>query len=129
MPMFSNQFVTAECLAVDDDPLVLKLAEAACRKLNVRFNRAGDVHTMIEAFKESRFDLLLLDNDIAGVRGHEVLEYIEPFMTPNLRIIVYSSEVLPQDQAAYKRFKVQDILTKPVTIDKLSFAMRRALKL
>ena len=50
-----SRFLSAQCLAVDDDALSLKLVEAACRKLNLEFLKASDVHQMIDVGPVPRF--------------------------------------------------------------------------
>lgn len=122
-------FLTPQCLAVDDDPLCLKLAEAACKRIEVELHKVADVHQMIDLLKVRRFDLILLDNDIAGVRGHEVLDYTDALIPPSTQIIVYSSSVTDEDKSKYARFNVRDYLVKPLSVDVISFAMRKALKL
>ena len=129
--MPTSRFLSAQCLAVDDDPLSLKLVEAACRKLNLDFLKASDVHQMIDTLRDENpsLSLILLDNDIAGVRGHEVLAYVENHLRSTTQIIVYSSSVTPADKSQYSRFNVKEYLAKPLTVDSLGFAIRRTLKL
>ena len=125
MTTFSSQ----RCIAVDDDPLSLKLAEAACKKLNLELSKASDAHQMIDLLKDKSFDLILLDNDIAGVRGYEVLEYVDSYLRPNMQIIVYSSSVTDADKSRYKRFHVKEYLIKPLSVDVIGFVMRKLLKI
>jgi DNA-binding NarL/FixJ family response regulator len=44
-------------------------------------------------------------------------------------VIVYSSSVNAQDREKYARFNVREYLVKPLSVDVISFAMRKALKL
>ncbi len=126
-----SRFLAAQCLAVDDDPLSLKLVEAACRKLGLEYLQAGDVHRMIDILRDESpsLSLILLDNDIAGVRGHEVLAYVADHLRSTTQIIVYSSSVTPEDKARYERFKVTEFLAKPLSVDSLGFAIRKVLKI
>ncbi len=126
-----SRFLQAQCLAVDDDPLSLKLVEAACRKLNLDFVKAADAHKMIDTLKEESpsLSLILLDNDIAGVRGHEVLDYVQDHLKSSVQIIVYSSSLTAADKERYSRFNVKEYLAKPLTVDALGFAIRKVLKI
>lgn len=128
--MLTSSFLTPQCLAVDDDPLSLKLVEAACKKLNLHFQKAADAHQMIDVLKKESvtLNLIMLDNDIAGIRGHEVLDYVESHLRSSTQIIVYSSSVTAADMARYSRFNVKEYLSKPLTIDALGFAIRKVLK-
>ena len=129
--MTHSRFLQVQCLAVDDDPLSLRLVEAACKKLNLDFLKASDVHQMIDVLKDESpsLSLILLDNDIAGVRGHEVLDYVTDHLRSATQIIVYSSSVTPADRERYSRFNVKEYLAKPLTVDSLGFAIRRVLKI
>lgn len=122
-------FLTPKCLAVDDDPLSLKLVQAASLKLKIDFKSVSDVNTMIDVLRTDMFDLILLDNDIAGVRGHQVLDYAKSDISGTTKIIVYSSSVSAADKFAYQNYKVIEFLQKPLSVDAISFSMRRALGL
>jgi len=122
-------FLTPKCLAVDDDPLSLKLAQAACLKLKIDFKAVSDVNAMIDVLRTDMFDLILLDNDIAGVRGHQVLDYAKSDISGTTKIIVYSSSVNAADKFAYEPFKVVEFLQKPLSVDANTFAVRKALQL
>lgn len=129
--MQHSRFFNTRCLAVDDDPLSLRLVESACRKLNLEYLQAADVHQMIDILRKETLGLglILLDNDIGGVRGHEVLDYVADHLRSTTQIIVYSSAVTPADQSRYQRFNVTGYLAKPLTADSLGFVMRKTLRI
>jgi len=118
-------------LAVDDDPTILKLVDVACRPFDLRtlLTTASSVHGAADAVKNTKYDMLLLDHDIAGVRGWELLDYVKANLKPDVTLLVYSGGMTPADAQKYRERKVLDILNKPLSIDALGFAIRRALKI
>jgi len=118
-------------LAVDDDSTVLKIAEVACRPfdLHIKFYQASSVHMAIDLSKRVAFDLILLDHDIGGVQGWELLDYLRPSLLIKPIVLVYSGHVDALSRAAYKERAVHDILQKPLNISSLGFSIRRALQI
>ena len=118
-------------LAVDDDSTVLKIAEVACRPfdLHIKFYQAASVHTAIDLSKRVAFDLILLDHDIGGVQGWELLDYLQPHLSKNAKVLIYSSFVDPLAHKAYTERGVKAILRKPLSPTALGFAIRRALEI
>lgn len=118
-------------LAVDDDSTVLKIAEVACRPfdLHIKFYQANSVHTAIDLSKRQKFDLILLDHDIGGVQGWELLDYLRPQLSPKTLVLVYSGSVDEQANEAYRKRGVHDILRKPLNISALGFSIRKALNI
>lgn len=120
-------------LAVDDDPTVLKMLRLACRPLsfNVQLHTAKGVHEAIDLSQRNRFryDLVLLDHDLEGVSGWQLLDYLRPSLTKKAKALVYSGTVDSQAMAAYQQREVKEILTKPQTLVALGFAIRRTLQI
>lgn len=122
-----------QVLAVDDDPTVLKMLKLACRPLgfNVQLHTASGVHEAIDLSRRYRFryDLVLLDHDLEGVSGWQLLDYLRPCLTKKAQALVYSGTVDSQARAAYQEREVKDILAKPLSLVALGFAIRRALEI
>jgi DNA-binding response OmpR family regulator len=118
-------------LAVDDDSTVLKIAEVACRPfdLHIKFYQASNVHTAIDLSRRVAFDLILLDHDIGGVQGWELLDYLRPTLLLKPIVLVYSGHVDAVSRAAYTERAVHDILQKPLNISSLGFSIRKALRI
>ncbi|MBU3711932.1 MAG: response regulator [Limnohabitans sp.] len=118
-------------LAVDDDSTILKIAEVACRPfdLHITFFQASNVHTAIDLSKRVAFDLILLDHDIGGVQGWELLDYLRPTLRLSPKVLVYSGHVDAVSRAAYTERAVHDILQKPLNISSLGFSLRKALQI
>lgn len=118
-----------EILAVDDDALILELLEVATRPFGnrVHLHVARNVHDAVELTKRHRFDLAMLDHELDGVMGWQLLDYLRPMMNKNVPFLVYSGSVDDAARQAYTERGVGEILAKPLTVMALGFAIRRAL--
>jgi len=63
-------------LVVDDDPTTLLLLELAARPLDLEVTKASDVNRAVDAVRSQTYDLVVLDHDLNGVPGFEVLDYL-----------------------------------------------------
>jgi hypothetical protein len=63
-------------LVVDDDPTTLLLLELAARPLDLEVTKANDVNRAVDAVRSQAYDLVVLDHDLNGVPGFEVLDYL-----------------------------------------------------
>ena len=77
----------------------------------------------------SSFDLILLDHDIGGVQGWELLDYLRPTLLLKPIVLVYSGHGDAVSRAAYTERAVHDILQKPLNISSLGFSIRKALRI
>jgi CheY-like chemotaxis protein len=115
-------------LVVDDDPTTLLLLELAARPLDLEVTKASDVNRAVDAVRSQAYDLVVLDHDLNGVPGFEVLDYLRKPLG-GVPVLVFSGHVTDEDRAQYRRRGVTTILEKPLSRDVLGFAMRRALKI
>jgi len=115
-------------LVVDDDPTTLLLLELAARPLDLEVTKASDVNRAVDAVRSQAYDLVVLDHDLNGVPGFEVLDYLRKPLG-GVPVLVFSGNVTDEDRAQYRRRGVTTILEKPLSRDVLGFAMRRALKI
>lgn len=118
-------------LAVDDDSLILNILEMSCKPFNsqVSMHTAPTVHSAIDMSRRKQFDLLCLDHDLEGVKGWELLDYLQPHLSKNAKVLIYSSFVDPLAHKAYTERGVKAILRKPLSPTALGFAIRRALEI
>jgi CheY-like chemotaxis protein len=116
-------------LAVDDDALILRLVEVACRPfdLKVTMRSANTVHAAIDLAKKTKFQLLVLDHDVAGIKGWELYDYLKQWLDPKVQIVVYSGSVDANAAAKYKERGIDNILKKPLSANTLGFWIRKAI--
>lgn len=116
-------------LAVDDDTLILRLIEVACRPfdLKVTIRSAITVHEAIDLAKKTKFQLLVLDHDVAGVKGWELFDYLKQWLDPKVQVVVYSGSIDASATAKYKERGIENILKKPLSANTLGFWIRKAI--
>ncbi len=116
-----------QILAVDDDPLIHKILTIACRRFvrHLQLRTAGSVHEAVELSRRFRyrFDLVVLDHELEGVQGWQLLDYVRPWLPKTAKSLVYSSQVDAHARTAYKQREVQDILAKPLSVMAVGFAI------
>lgn len=111
-------------LAVDDEPLALKRVELLLMRVpGVELaGKASSGPEAIEAVRELRPDVLLLDIKMAGQSGIDVVEQLEG---PYLPQVVF---VTAFDEFAIRAFEIGavDYVLKPVELSRLNAALERA---
>lgn len=116
-------------LAVDDDPLVLKVVSAACRPFDLHINmkHAQSVHEAIDITRKTRFHVLILDHDLAGIKGWQLFDYLKPHLDPKVHVLIYSGNVDEASKAEYTKRSITSILQKPLNPGALGFWIRSAI--
>lgn len=116
-------------LAIDDDSLILRIVHSACRPFDLRVTvqTADNVHSAINLAKKTRFDLLVLDHDLAGIKGWELYDYLKPQLHPKVQVVVFSSGVDDASKSEYAKRGVDSIVKKPLNPSALGFYIRKSL--
>jgi CheY-like chemotaxis protein len=118
-----------EVLAVDDDSFILEIVSVACRPFDLKASiyTASSVHNAIDMCEKRKFDLVCLDHDLEGVKGWELMDYLQPLLPKDVKVLIYSSKVDEESKKEYQSRGVTEILKKPLTPTALGFAIRKAL--
>jgi len=113
-------------LIVDDDEQVVRYMQAALAEngYNVTVTTSGQ--RALEMIEDCRPDLLILDLNMPGADGFDVLK-LERFRTPYLRTIVISGYLQGALLDAAKIFGATATLEKPVTPEALVRKVREVL--
>jgi CheY-like chemotaxis protein len=116
-------------LAVDDDSLILKIVHSACRPFDLRVTvqSVDNVHSAINVAKKTRFDLLVLDHDLAGIKGWELYDYLKPQLNPKVQVVIFSGGVDDESKKEYAKRGIDNIVKKPLSPSALGFYIRKAL--
>lgn len=90
------------------------------------FGEAGSSREALEQLHTARWDLVLLDVDLPGRNGFEVLEELKR-ISPRTPVLIVSA--YPEEEFAMRAFKLQanGYLTKAHVADELGTAMKKAL--
>ncbi len=121
-PAHDSGFFTPTILAVDDDPVSLKILSDFIDLLGYRCITAEDGNAALDIISGERgIDMVLLDIMMPGVSGYEVLRKIRRKRGPeDLPVILITARSLIDDINAGFSAGANDYIIKPFEIDELS---------
>jgi two-component system invasion response regulator UvrY len=115
-------------LIAGDQPVARMGLREALRAgfVNAEFIEAGDANEVLELLSRNRCDLLLLDVNMPGRRGFEILEDVRR-LCPRLPIVMLS--VFPEEQYALQSLRAgaYAYLSKDVALQELVAVVRKVL--
>ncbi|MBV8781998.1 MAG: response regulator [Phycisphaerae bacterium] len=120
----SNQFAAtrgSRILLCDDSPVERMALAHYLRRSGYNVDEAGDGSTALEALKEREIDLLLLDLQMPGLDGFDVLTYLQKHRR-GLPVILLSGMPIDQIQENIHDLPSQELpplLLKPVDVGSL----------
>lgn len=101
-------------LICDDSALARKmLARALPDNWSVNLSFASNGEEALELIKQGQIELLLLDLNMPGLNGYQVLEHIQDQDLPVLSIVI-SGDVQPEARARVKQKGALDFIRKPI---------------
>ena len=112
-------------LIADDDGnlrriLRLELGEAGFQAVDVESGQQA-----LDALEQEDFDILLLDLNMPGISGLEVLERIKT-EGPTVEVIVLTANAAIQTAVEAMRLGAYDYITKPFKFDELGLVLQKA---
>lgn len=111
----------ATLLAVDDDAAVLDLVKAGLGKEGFRVLTAGGADEAVAALREGGVDLLLLDVQMNGLSGFQLLEILKKDpATATLPVIMITSRSEEKSRVQGLRTGADDYVVKPFSMAELS---------
>ncbi len=120
---------TDRVLIVDDDADVRQFCKSVLEHPAVRCHEAADGAQALEAVAARRYDLVLLDIDMPGMNGREVLRRLrEAPPCPHLKVIMFSGRATGDDMAEMLLAGADDYLTKPFSVVQLQARIKAALR-
>ena len=116
-------------MCVDDNPANLKLVEIALRKVpGIRLSSYSDPQKALEAARQSPPDLALLDIQMPGLDGYELLAALRALPELSaLPAIALSANAMPEDILKGEASGFGSYLAKPFDIRKLVDSIGAAL--
>jgi DNA-binding response OmpR family regulator len=104
----------AKILVVDDEPDLVSTVEYRLKFANFHVVTAANGQEGLERAAAEKPDLILLDTNMPGMNGHEMLERLraEPALK-HIPVIMLTARCEPQDIAAASSRGVCDYVTKP----------------
>ncbi len=114
----AKEKIMARILAVDDDPYFLLSLDNFLTYKNHEVITVTNPHIATNLIKSKPFDCLLLDIQMPGHNGLDLLKEIHR-MCPDLAIIVVSGFTLPELEQTISRLGAVAFLEKPFDPDEL----------
>ena len=117
-------------LYIEDNPANLKLVTQILeQQSNIYVWNAHEPLLGLELAKEHKPDLILLDINLPGMDGFEVLKYLrQDDITRNTPIIAISANAMPSDIIKGQEAGFDKYITKPINIKELLSSVEDALK-
>ncbi len=114
-------------LVVDDEHLIRWSLEQNLKKQGYEVNTAGSGEDALRLLQEEAPDLVLLDVQLPGMNGMEVLERIKELDEEVIVIMVTALGVLETAVKAM-RLGAYDYINKPFNLDELAIVIKKALE-
>jgi response regulator RpfG family c-di-GMP phosphodiesterase len=115
---------------VDDQPDIRRLCRMALAAEGLACDEAGSGPDAVAAAAAKPYDLVLLDVDLPGFNGEEVLRRIRRHPPgPHLKVIMFSGTATGDDLSRIMVAGADDFLTKPFSVVQLLARVKVALRL
>ena len=115
-------------LLIDDDSNVANYVKFRLQKKGYDLHHIDNGLDGVDAIKNLKPDLVILDMMMPGIDGREVAEIVSEKKLMDLsRIIVLSGKEVSEEVKALFDLGIHDYLQKPINIDNLVIRIERAL--
>lgn len=108
--------MTKDLLIVDDDTINLKLFTIIAEKNSWSYDTAADGEDVKVLLNNNQYKIVLLDIQLPGMDGYEVLKYIRTHKN-NIKVIAVTAYAMVGDKEKILSAGADDYLSKPVDID------------
>ena len=115
-------------LIVDDNRLNLKVTDRLLKPYNVLTILVESGEECLSVLKESKFDLILLDQMMPGMNGNEVMQKLKEDKNFNTPIVVLTADAMKGQKEKYLNEGYDDYMSKPIDKQELSRVLKRFLK-
>ena len=116
----------SQVLSVDDDPVYRQLMVEHLQSEGYQMHQAGSVAEARAVLERQAIAVVLLDMNMPGGEGTELLPYIKSLADP-VEVIVISGQSSVSVAVEALRLGAFHYLTKPVDLDQVSTYVQRAL--
>ena len=111
-------------LFADDEPSLQELMRMELPHLGHRVTVCPDGYTAVAALERETFDCLIVDLDMPGMNGIQVIERAAT-LSPTTEAIVLTGKQSLESAVAALRFGVVDYLSKPCRLSELQALLQR----
>ncbi|SDR79387.1 Glycosyl transferase family 2 [Gillisia sp. Hel1_33_143] len=112
-------------LAVDDQQLVLMPLEKRLKDLGYEVKTSTHSESALELYKSFQPDLLILDINMPGTSGIEIIRYIRNWLKDETPIMVLSGNTDEKILLEAFELGIHDFMKKPLSLDEISARVKR----
>ncbi len=123
--LFAQQF-PFKILVAEDNPINQKLIERVLNKLGYQVAMAANGVEVLRMMDEQSYNLILMDIQMPEMDGIEATQRIRRENRHQPYIIALTANVMPEDRETYISAGMDDYLGKPMEINKLTEALKKA---
>ncbi len=113
-------------LIVDDEPQIRRVLKASLSSHGYEVNEAKSGEEALQAIRDQRFDLVLLDMNMPGIGGLEACKEVR--RSSEIAVIMLTVRDSEQDKVAALDAGADDYVTKPFGMPELLARIRAALR-
>lgn len=117
-----------EVLLVDDNPVNVRVGERMLNVLGHRVVTASSGREALAHAQTTAFDVIVMDLHMPGLNGVETTQEIRGTAPhgANVWIVASTADADPLAATACRMHGMNDVVTKPLTLEKLAAALRKA---
>lgn len=115
-------------LVVDDNELNIKVATALLKKYYVEVDSALSGKDCLEKVKETKYDLIFLDDMMPIMSGIETFHYLKKIEGFNTPIVMFTANALEGERQKYENEGFDAFFAKPINKYDLEKLLIRFLK-
>ena len=125
----TNRELQGHILLVEDNKANQMFMKVILKKLNLTYDIANDGVEAVEAFKNSKYDIVLMDENMPNMNGieatKEILKYEKQNLCKHTPIIALTANALKGDREKFLAAGMDEYLTKPVNKETLVKMLRK----
>ncbi len=132
IPQENHELLRCHILLAEDNQINRILVENMVRNFGCEIDSVVNGREAIEALKEKKYNLVLMDCQMPELDGIEATEIIRKntseVLNPNIPIIALTANVCAGAKDACLSAGMNDYMSKPITFDQLKIMLERWLK-
>jgi len=114
-------------LLAEDNPVNQILTQVMLRKLGYESDLVETGNDALQACRKQSYDAILMDVNMPGMDGLEATRQLRALPLPQQPyIIAFTANAFPEERERYLATGMNDYLTKPLRLEELVDALRRA---
>ncbi len=116
-------------LIIDDNESITEAVKDFFEFENIECKIVNEGRLGLSEIENQKFDLILLDIAIPSYTGIDILNELKRQRIENQKIIIFTASVFESEQIDdFLEIGVKEVLTKPISLDKLEYIKQKYLK-